>query len=133
MITIIAYHPEGFEIRFEQPDLDKLQTSVDWLVKKGYRPQLGFQYTPEGLPICPRHGLPMTKREKQGDTWYSHNVGNEDNPRWCRGYAHNSSPGWDAGRQTPETPASKPNGRPPAEDEATAEMTVPEINDLLFS
>lgn len=63
--------------------------------------------TPEGLPICPRHGVPMTKREKQGDTWYSHSV---EDPKtgdrlFCRGYPGKSSPGWDV---TPATPPERP-------------------------
>lgn len=91
--TLIAFHPEGFECRFTF-DIAKLEPVVTWLLEHDFRPQLGFQYTPEGLPVCPRHGIPMVKREKQGDVWYSHNIGTEENPLWCRGYRHNSSPGW---------------------------------------
>ena len=44
---------------------------------------------PAGAPLCSKHGgIPMVKREKQGDEWYSHRVitasGEE---RYCRGYA----------------------------------------------
>jgi hypothetical protein len=51
--------------------------------------------TPEGLPICPKHGAPMKRREKQGDSWHSHNVGTEDRPLYCRGYAGKDSPGYE--------------------------------------
>jgi hypothetical protein len=40
--------------------------------------------TPEGDPICPKHLVPMKKREKQGDVWHSHNVGTEAEPCYCR-------------------------------------------------
>lgn len=60
-----------------------------------------YQWTPEGLPICPRHGEAMAKREKQGDIWYSHKVIDPDTGEvhFCKGYASPSSPGWsiDAG------------------------------------
>lgn len=94
MLTIIAYHPSGFEIRITQDAFDKLDQSVNYLLKNNFRPQLGYQYTPEGSPICPRHNVPMVKREKQGDVWYSHNTGSEDSPLWCRGYEHKNSPGF---------------------------------------
>ncbi len=54
-----------------------------------------WSYTPEGLPICPKHGAPMRKREKQGDSWHSHNVGTEGHPLYCRGYAGAESPGYE--------------------------------------
>ena len=63
----------------------------------GFRAQRGFSYTPEGAPICPKHNVPMVKREKQGDTWFSHNMGTAEEPLWCRGYEHSTSPGWKVG------------------------------------
>jgi hypothetical protein len=58
--------------------------------------KLEWSYTPEGLPICPRHGAPMKKRERQGDTWYSHVVvDGQGEECYCRGYAGKESPGWD--------------------------------------
>jgi len=55
-----------------------------------------YQYTPEGNPICPRHNVPMRKREKQGDTWYSHTITDPvtGESLYCRGYASKNSPGW---------------------------------------
>ena len=55
-----------------------------------------WSYTPDGLPICPRHGAPMKKREKQGDIWYSHVVTAPDgDDLYCRGYHGKDSPGYD--------------------------------------
>ncbi|MCI0728570.1 MAG: hypothetical protein L0332_17875 [Chloroflexi bacterium] len=112
MITVIAYHPMGYEIRIEA-ESDKLDTTVRWLEKHGYRPNRDIQYTPEGLPICPRHGVPMEKREKQGDEWFSHKVTDPQTGQavYCRGYASPSSPGWNvepAGRAAEETPPTPP-------------------------
>jgi hypothetical protein len=72
-------------------------------------------WTPEGLPICPRHHVLMDRRESQGDVWYSHTIKDADgNPVdaegrviadplgrgkalkvYCRGCGGKSSPGWD--------------------------------------
>ncbi|HEX6293403.1 MAG TPA: hypothetical protein VFZ66_29750 [Herpetosiphonaceae bacterium] len=54
-----------------------------------------WSYTPEGLPICPKHGVPMKKREKQGDVWHSHSVGERGEDLYCRGYPGKESPGWE--------------------------------------
>lgn len=135
MITIVAYHPEQFEIRLELEEADKIDHAIAWLVRHRYRPGKGFEYTPEGLPICPRHQIPMTKREKQGDTWYSHNMGTKDDPSWCRGYASPSSPGWNIGapQQPPELPAQTTNGSPEQPQEALDNDTlIDDINRELF-
>ncbi|MCI0648020.1 MAG: hypothetical protein L0346_24440, partial [Chloroflexi bacterium] len=96
MPMIIAIHPSGFEVRFEV-ELDELGKMVAKLEQRHYRPSRDLSYTAEGLPICPRHGVPMTKREKQGDCWYSHKVANPETGQvlYCRGYASASSPGYD--------------------------------------
>ena len=54
-----------------------------------------WETTAEGLPICPKHGVPMRRREKQGDVWHSHNVGEPGEEVYCRGYPGKDSPGWD--------------------------------------
>lgn len=97
MITVIAYHPTGYEVRIELESSDKLAGIIQWLHDHNYRPSQSVEHTPEGLPICPKHRVPMTQREKQGDTWFSHNMGTKDSPIWCRGYASNASPGWNYG------------------------------------
>jgi len=62
-----------------------------------------YRYTPEGNPICPRHNVPMRKREKQGDTWYSHTVTDPvtGESLYCRGYASKNSPGWNIQESQP--------------------------------
>lgn len=73
-------------------------------------------WTPEGLPICPRHHVLMTRREMQGDVWYSHAfpvldadgepiLDGKGKPSYrldvsrkvifCRGCGGRSSPGWE--------------------------------------
>ena len=54
-----------------------------------------WHYTPDGLPICPKHGVAMRKWERQGDVWYAHNTGAEARELWCRGYPGKDSPGWE--------------------------------------
>ncbi len=55
-----------------------------------------WQTTPTGDPICPKHGMVMRKRERQGDVWFSHNVAAEGEPDcYCRGYPGKDSPGWE--------------------------------------
>lgn len=56
-----------------------------------------YQWTPEGLPICPRHNEVMPRREKQGDVWYSHKIVDAGTGEvcYCKGYKSGSSPGWD--------------------------------------
>ena len=99
-LTVKALHPSGFEIHLQVPGLDALEGTIADLVARGYRPTSGagdgYQRTPEGLPICPRHVVPMRQREKQGDSWYSHQLADPQTGEllYCRGYAGPSSPGW---------------------------------------
>jgi hypothetical protein len=99
-LTVVALHPSGFEIHLQVPSLEGLEGTIADLLQRGYRPTSGggdgWQRTPEGLPLCPKHRVPMPAREKQGDTWHSHQI---SNPRtgellYCRGYAGPNSPGW---------------------------------------
>lgn len=50
---------------------------------------------PDGWRLCHKHGAPMRPRNKQGDTWHSHNVGTSDAPVWCKGYRGADSPGYE--------------------------------------
>jgi hypothetical protein len=60
------------------------------------QPAQQWAYTPDGLPICPKHGAPMKKREKQGDCWHSHVVTAPDGEDlYCRGYHGKDSPGYE--------------------------------------
>ncbi len=72
----------------------------------------GYRWTPDGLPICPKHGEVMTRREKQGDTWYSHQVTDPATGEvtYCRGHEGKNSPGWNIGGSTPPSPGQAANG-----------------------
>jgi hypothetical protein len=59
-------------------------------------PPLVWDLTPEGLPICPRHRVPMSKHEKQGDVWYNHPVLDDQGRKVpCRGYPGPNSQGYE--------------------------------------
>jgi len=98
-LTVTAVHPSGFAICISVPSMDALDVTIADLLQRGYRPSGigdGWQRTPEGLPLCPRHHAVMRQREKQGDTWHSHVVVNPATGEelYCRGFAGPSSPGW---------------------------------------
>ena len=101
-VTIHTIDPDGWPIDFDvTPQPGRTAEAIAFLQKHGYQPapvaetSQGYQYTPEGLPICPKHGEAMRKREKQGDTWYSHKVKDEDGrDHYCRGYRTKNGPGW---------------------------------------
>ncbi len=105
-ITIHTIHPNGWPLDFEFTPKEKgdLDAALSKLEGWGFSPAptaeaaRDFQYTPEGDPICPKHGEVMRKREKQGDTWHSHGVTDaQGNKHYCRGYASKNSPGWNIG------------------------------------
>ena len=50
---------------------------------------------PDGFKLCQKHRAPMRPRNKQNDTWHSHNVGTADKPCWCKGYRGSDSPGYE--------------------------------------
>ena len=138
MSTIIAFHPAGFEVRFDV-DLGEIADMVRRLEQRHYRPSRELSYTAEGLPFCPRHGVPMQKREKQGDLWFSHKVTDPTSGEvgYCRGYASPSSPGFDI---VPPAPVSAPqvnghngngNGRSPIKL-SNGELDVDKLNQDLF-
>lgn len=59
-------------------------------------PAREWRTLPDGTPICPKHGVPMRLREKQGDTWHSHAVEAPDGTIcYCKGYAGKDSPGYE--------------------------------------
>jgi hypothetical protein len=89
--TIETISPRGYKVSFESHDCDRLAALLEavelaetYLAQHGYGFTGEFPKTPEGAPICPIHGVPMRKREKQGDTWWSHRLGNGN--EFCRGY-----------------------------------------------
>jgi hypothetical protein len=80
--------------------LEALDAAIADLLARGYRPARSgdlYTRTPEGLPICPKHGVPMRERPKQGDIWYSYAVVDPHShvESYCRGYASPNSPGWE--------------------------------------
>lgn len=96
--SVQAISPDGWPCTFAWNDIpvEQFELKLQTLANRGYTPPAQpLQETPEGLPICRKHGVPMRRREKQGDVWFSHNVGDEDAPCYCRGYAGKDSPGWD--------------------------------------
>src|SRR5712692_7839788 len=98
-VTLTARHASGFEICLQIVSLDVVDETIAHLLQRGYRPAGagdGWQRTPEGMPICPKHGAVMRERLKQGDSWHSHVVVNPATGEeiYCRGYAGPNSPGW---------------------------------------
>jgi hypothetical protein len=85
------------ELQVTAQTLNDLRKSIRLLPEAGIEPARAttWQTTPEGLPICPKHHVPMRRREKQGDVWYSHNVGSDGEEVYCRGYPSKESPGWE--------------------------------------
>jgi hypothetical protein len=93
--TTIEHRGRSFTIQAEGMTLDQF---CDLLDDRGYTPAQQtqeWQRLPDGTPICPKHHAPMRAREKQGDTWYSHNVGTKDAPVYCKGYHGKDSPGYE--------------------------------------
>ncbi len=86
------------ELAITGQSLNDIRKAVRLLPEAGITPirvATSWQTTPTGDPICPKHGTVMRKRERQGDVWFSHNMGTEDHPLSCRGYAGKESPGWE--------------------------------------
>ncbi len=93
--TTVEHRGRAFVIVASGMTLDQF---CDLLDRRGYAaPSLTqeWQRLPDGTPICPKHHAPMRAREKQGDTWYSHNVGTRDAPIYCKGYHGKDSPGYE--------------------------------------
>ncbi len=73
----------------------QIQAMAAILQREGVTPTGECARDADGNPICPRHGVAMQAREKQGDVWHSHRIvttGGEE--LYCRGRAGNDSPGW---------------------------------------
>jgi hypothetical protein len=108
---------EGFTLQVKiLCDPRRLQESLRYLKTKGIEPPpkpLAWEYTADGAPICPRHGVPMRKREKQGDEWHSHKcfdaMGREV---YCRGYPGPDSPGYRGTVDPPQASEAEPELEP---------------------
>lgn len=92
---------------------DDLQRIAEALERQN---RTSWPRTPEGLPICPKHNEPMRKREKQGDTWFSHRVTDPatGENQYCRGYASKNGPGWYIEDDSSGALARQPKPDPPA-------------------
>ena len=74
--------------------LPKLEAAMDWLAKKGATPTGGngqhctvrSSTVPEAK-VCPIHHVRMKRREKNGQSWWSHKATDPDTGEeyWCRG------------------------------------------------
>lgn len=91
--------------------LDELKMVRAELADMKTRAADGWQRTPEGLPICPKHGVVMQKREKQGDTWYSHKIETPEGDCYCRGYATKNGDGWHVEAVSEQGVAVSANGQ----------------------
>jgi hypothetical protein len=103
--TITTISPSSYVVAFETQEM-RLEELIGQLPKlerilagAGYLPNGEMMKSPEGLPICPRHGEVMRQREKQGDAWYSHKVVDPKTGEvaYCKGRPGKDSPGWDVG------------------------------------
>jgi len=82
--------------------LERAKKAEEWLTKKGYKPYVPFKTNNAnasqqaggngGEPdskVCPVHHVAMQKREKHGETWWSHKAINPETNEeyWCKGGA----------------------------------------------
>lgn len=98
-VNISARHPAGPTVEFIITGVpwDQITVICNALANAGYQPihSTGIQVTAEGKPFCPKHNVPMNKRIKQGDVWFSHTViGPDGQEHYCKGYEGPSSPGY---------------------------------------
>jgi hypothetical protein len=118
--TITTISPSSYLVAFETPDM-RLEELIGQLPKlerilagAGYLPNGEMMKSPEGLPICPRHGEVMRQREKQGDAWYSHKVVDPATGEvaYCKGRPGKDSPGWDIGGNGQAQAKAQPSAVP---------------------
>ena len=132
-ITIIAFHPSGYELHIPVA-FDDLPGTMRRLAARGYTPSREPVLTAEGLPICPRHGVPMQQSSKQSDLWFSHKMAHPETGEtmYCRGYAGASSPGYDIlmpmAVQAGELEANAGSGQTTADSQAVTNGRSPQVN-----
>lgn len=95
--TTVEHRGRSFTVVARGYTLDQL---CDMLDKRGYQAAAQtqeWQTLPDGTPICPKHHTPMRLRERQGDKWWSHNVGKDASGKdiYCKGYHGKDSPGYE--------------------------------------
>lgn len=92
-----VFEGQAIRVSLRCPAMD-LAAALRYLAKHGIEPErapLQFEWTAEGLPLCPKHGVPMAKRERFGKEWYAHNAGTKERPAWCRGFPDPRTTGYD--------------------------------------
>jgi hypothetical protein len=99
-VTIhLTYHGVPVDLHRADLGIETIEQLVDQITARDGWAAAGdksWPTLPDGTPICPRHGVPMRLRQRQGDEWWSHNVaGDGEEPCYCRGYPGKNSPGWD--------------------------------------
>jgi len=107
--NVKAVSPQGFDIMLTLRDSDtaslmaRVEGALDWLVKQKFTPtpqrygggnvnasqQAGGNGGDPDSKVCPVHHVAMRKREKHGETWWSHKAINPDTGEeyWCKGEA----------------------------------------------
>ena len=88
------------EVEFEVgPDESGDDALVELYKQDGFLPRIEFDRDGDGSPICPKHRVPMRRREQHGDQWHSHILVDFEGKRelWCRGFPGPLSAGFDAG------------------------------------
>ena len=96
--------PDGFVCQLTLRGMDgadllpRTDKAIEWLIAHGCQPMNGYEVNSQSdggqaKPApklengqadpawCPIHGCAMKRREKDGQVWYSHKVGEA----WCRG------------------------------------------------
>ena len=99
-----VYHERHIRVRFRARPA-QIPSVIRRLAELGMEPErapLRWDLTAEGMPICPRHRVPMKKRERFGSEWYAHNAGTKEHPAWCRGFPSPHSLGYDVTGQGEE-------------------------------
>ena len=92
-MVIKLVHPLGFpcEVDLLEEEAKSVDTILASMLQRGYRPHpTEWPRGPGGNPLCVRHGgIEMQTRERQGDTWYSHQLTTRAGTvLYCRGYPH---------------------------------------------
>ena len=88
------------ELTVEAPTFDEVRKTLRAMRSHGIAPREKvepFTIFPDGTAWCAKHEAVMSKRERQGDEWYSHNVGDKSRPCYCKGRPGKDSPGWNVG------------------------------------
>lgn len=96
-VTIHAKSPDGFHVVLSVASMDDCGGMIKQLLRAGYEPwpsaaegsAAAWPTAPDGqTPMCPKHRMPLRRREKQGDSWLSHAVQRGEQTLYCRGHPY---------------------------------------------